>query len=410
MTLQIKSTQLATTLLATCALLLGIQSASADQFILKDGRVIAGTVVSSQAKATANPDKKSALTDEELVIEVEPDVQVVIRKSELALNGTFAKDERLKIYEAGTAKLTDTVEAHTAAVQWADSNGQKELRNAHYWRILDLDPENSVARAGLEHINDSGQWERMEDRMHRQGKVKVKSKWIFPETLELENEDYDKRFKEYKALTNITKNNIAQATAKIEKVDDPVLADVISERLADKHGVTTKLPEPVKLFFISQLARLHTGAGIRALAVCALDPSQVVRNAAIQALLEFDDKDARRFASNFLIQALGSNDNARINLAGFALGKLEAEEAILPLIGRLTSKHEIAINEGDTFSPDGGLQYNKPKKQIVIAKNEGVLGALSQITKQGFGYERADWISWYASIHAKSVADLRRDP
>ena len=410
MTHQIKSTKFTSALLAVGAMLTSATCVSADQFILKDGRIISGTVVSSQTTSTANPDKKSALTDEELVIEVEPDVQVVIRKSELALNGNRSKDEKLKNYEAGTPKLTNTVEAQMAAVQWAASNGQPDLQHAHYWRILDLEPENKEARSGLQHVNESGQWERLEDRMQRVGKVKLKGKWTYPETLELNDEDRDKRIKEFKAMTNITKNNLSQAMAKIEAVDDPLMAEVISERLADKHGNTTKLPEPIKLFFISQLARLKTPSGIRALVVCALDSSQIVRNAAIQALLDFDDSDTRRYATAFLIEALGSPDNDRINFAGYALGKLESEEAILPLINRLTSKHEIAINEGDSFSANGGLEYNKPKKQIVVRQNADVLGALAQITKQGqLGYVRADWISWYASVHAKPVADLRRD-
>lgn len=403
--------RLATSLIVTGAIVASASSVWADQFIFKDGRIISGTLVSSQTTATANPDKKSALTDEELLIEVEPDVQIVVRKSELALNGVRAKDAKLNDYEAGTAKLTDTVKAHMAAVQWSASNGQADLQYAHYLRILDLDPDNKDARAGLLHVNESGQWERIEDRMQRVGKVRFKNKWIYPEINELNDEELEKRIKEFKAMTNITKNNISQAMSKIEKVDDPLLADAISDRLADANGMTTKLPEPIKLFFISQLTRLKTPKGIRALVVCSLDASAPVRNAAIQALLDIDDSDARQMAIRFLIEALGSSDNARINLAGYALGKLEAEEAILPLVGRLTSKHEIAINEGDSFNANGSLEYNKPKKQIVLAKNENVLSALSQITKQGqLGYDRAAWINWYASIHARPVADLRRDP
>lgn len=384
--------------------------ARADQFLFKDGRFLNGKIVSRQEVATANPDKKSSLTDEELVIEVEPDVLVTIRKSELALDGIRVKDPGLKTYEDGTTRIQNTVESHMAAVKWSAQHGPKELQNAHYLRILDIDPSNKDARAALGHVNQSGQWERLEDRMQRMGKVKVKNQWVYPEATEISEEDLEKRRKEFKVMTNITNSNASQAMAKIEKVDDPLLTDAISDRLADRN----KLAEPIKLFFIAQIARQPTAKGIRALVACSLDPSVPVHNAALDALIHAKEPEIRQAAVQLLIRlGLASSDNAQINAAGYALGKLEAEDAVLALINKLVTRHEIIIaNEGNTYSDSGTFSYGNqgPKKSVVSAKNPEVLGALAQITGQGqLGYERAEWMKWYASVHAKPVEDLRRD-
>ncbi len=67
-----------TLLFGACALACQA-SLHADQFLFKDGRVITGKVVSQKTIQIANPDRKSAPTDEEMIVEIEPDVQVAIR-------------------------------------------------------------------------------------------------------------------------------------------------------------------------------------------------------------------------------------------------------------------------------------------------------------------------------------------
>lgn len=397
--------QFARTLLFGACALACQASLHADQFLFKDGRVITGKVVSQKTIQVANPDRKSAPTDEEMIVEIEPDIQVAIRKSELKVNGHIPADNRREEYELRAAKSKDTVESQFELLEFCAKNSLADLVEAHYLRILDLDADNARARSGIKHVsNNTGTWERVEDRMRRLGKSYIKGKWVYPE-LVLENEqqeEYDKRRKELlKELNNKQKD--------VSGIDDPLLAEVIADKLVDKTGNTTKIQDQLKIYYIAQLGRLENPYAGRALAICALDGNPAVRNAALDVLTK--SEKLRSASLGFLVSDLGlkSPNNDRVNFAGYALGKLEASEVILPLIMALVTKHTIAVQQNNNYNPES-FSTGGPKAQTVEAKNEQVRNALAQITGQGsLGYDRAAWIAWYARIHAKPVDDLRRD-
>lgn len=375
----------------------------ADQFLFKDGRVITGKVVSQKTIQIANPDRKSAPTDEEMIVEIESDVQVAIRKSELKVNGHIPADNRREEYALRAAKAKDTVESQFELLEFCAKNNLTDLVDAHYLRILDLDADNARARSGIKHVsNNTGTWERVEDRMRRLGKSYVKGKWVYPELVQEneQQEEYDKRRKELlKELNNKQKD--------ISAIDDPLLAEVIADKLVDKTGNTTKIQDQLKIYYIAQLGRLENPYAGRALGICAMDNNPPVRNAALDVLSK--SEKLRMASLGYLITGLKSPDNDRVNFAGYALGKLEASEAILPLIIALVTKHTTQVQQNNTYNPDA-FTAGGPKTQTVEAKNEQVRNALAQITGQGaLGYDRAAWIAWYARIHAKPVDDLRRD-
>lgn len=375
----------------------------ADQFLFKDGRVITGKIVSQKTIQIANPDRKSAPTDEEMIVEIEPDVQVAIRKSELKVNGHVPSDKRREEYESRAAKAKDTVESQFELLEFCAKNSLADLVEAHYLRILDLDADNARARSGIKHVsNNTGTWERVEDRMRRLGKSYVKGKWVYPELVQEneQQEEYDKRRKELlKELNNKQKD--------ISTIDDPLLAEVIADKLVDKTGNTTKIQDQLKIYYIAQLGRLENPYAGRALGICAMDNNPPVRNAALDVLSK--SEKLRMASLGYLITGLKSPDNDRVNFAGYALGKLEASEAILPLIIALVTKHTTQVQQNNNYNPDS-FTTGGPKTQTVEAKNEQVRNALAQITGQGaLGYDRSAWIAWYARIHAKPVDDLRRD-
>lgn len=391
-----------TLLFGACALACQT-SLHADQFLFKDGRVITGKLVSQKTIQIANPDRKSAPTDEEMIVEIEPDVQVAIRKSELRVNGHLPSDKRREEYEQRAAKVKDTVESQFELLEFCAKNNLTDLVDAHYLRILDLDADNARARSGIKHVsNNTGTWERVEDRMRRLGKSYVKGKWVYPELVQEneQQEEYDKRRKELlKELNNKQKD--------ISTIDDPLLAEVISDKLVDKTGNTTKIQDQLKIYYITQLGRLENPYAGRALGICAMDSNPPVRNAALDVLSK--SEKLRMASLGYLITGLKSPDNDRVNFAGYALGKLEASEAILPLIIALITKHTVQVQQNNNYNPDS-FTAGGPKAQTVEAKNEQVRNALAQITGQGaLGYDRAAWIAWYARIHAKPVDDLRRD-
>ncbi len=148
-------------------------------------------------------------------------------------------------------------------LEFCAKNSLTDLVDAHYLRILDLDADNARARSGIKHVsNNTGTWERVEDRMRRLGKSYIKGKWVYPE-LVVENEqqeEYDKRRKELlKELNNKQKD--------VSGIDDPLLAEVIADKLVDKTGNTTKIQDQLKIYYITQLGRLENPYAGRALAI-----------------------------------------------------------------------------------------------------------------------------------------------
>lgn len=395
-------------------------SVKADQFFLKDGRVLTGKLVSTKTVNIANPDKKSAATDEELVIELEQDVLLTIRKSELKIEGYRAKDPARDEYETSIApRMKDTVEDHRKAIKWCLDKRLNDLVVPHNLRIVDLNPDDNEARAAVEHKqSNTGRWERVEDRMRRMGKTLSKSnKWVYPELVS-ESEQQTKYDEERKKLlqeinpTKLIGPKSAQAMAAIQAIDNPILSEVIAERLIDKDGITRKnLQLPIKLFFIEQLGRFENPISAHALSACTLDDNPQIRVAALDVLIS--KPNLRSLAVGIIATALRSPDNSKVNLAGAALGRLDAKEAVLPLIGAVVTKHKVQESSGaTTYSPEGFTAGgDKPKVRIVDFKNEEVRNALAQITGQGtFGYDRKAWIAWYARLNAQPVEDLRRDP
>ncbi len=318
------------------------------------------------------------------------------------MNGHIPTDNRREEYKSLAAKSKDTVESQFELLEFCAKNSLTDLVDAHYLRILDLDADNARARSGIKHVsNNTGTWERVEDRMRRLGKSYIKGKWVYPE-LVVENEqqeEYDKRRKELlKELNNKQKD--------VSGIDDPLLAEVIADKLVDKTGNTTKIQDQLKIYYITQLGRLENPYAGRALAICALDSNPSVRNAALDVLTK--SEKLRAASLGFFVSDLGlkSSNNDRVNFAGYALGKLEASEAILPLIMALVTKHTIAVQQNNNYNPES-FSTGGPKTQTVEAKNEQVRNALAQITGQGsLGYDRSGLDRLVRQkIHAKPVDD-----
>jgi hypothetical protein len=198
----------------------------------------------------------------------------------------------------------------------------------------------------------------------------------------------------------------AQALASLGRIDDPMAVEAIAPYVADQ-----KLRDPIRRLYVDVLSRFEDVRAYRTLAVASVEDSNAsIRIAAIDALTKRGRAVAIPIISRYL-NPKPTSSNDLVNQAAFALGKLNATEVILELIGALVTKHEIANNApGMNVSGSGGLSMGGPKKITVERKNEQVLSALSQLTGQGgLGYDRAAWLAWFADRFAPPVGDLRRD-
>lgn len=160
----------------------------------------------------------------------------------------------------------------------------------------------------------------------------------------------------------------------------------------------------IRRWYVEALSRIGSSDAIRALAAIALDhPDPETRIAAVERL----EKLGPQFAAPLLTAALGSGDNAQVNRAAEALGRLGGEEAIAPLIAALQTRHVVGADapEGQmstTFTPSGGglSMGGGPKRSVVVTSNAQVLEALVTITGTNHGWDADAWRRWHASRNA----------
>ena len=122
-------------------------------------------------------------------------------------------------------------------------------------------------------------------------------------------------------------------------------------------------------------------------------------------------------AASAIVPALGSDDNARVNRAAEALGRLGAGMAIVPLIAALETEHVVVVGGGGpegstsaTFTPSGGglSMGGGPKRGKTRVQNQQVLEALVTLTGANYHWDEAAWRAWLASRQAPPDLDLRR--
>jgi hypothetical protein len=75
-------------------------------------------------------------------------------------------------YYAKVPFLPETAETHLKLAEVCMSQGLEQLGNLHYQRVLDIDPENQIARRALNQRKVDGEWTTYDAGMTRQGYVK----------------------------------------------------------------------------------------------------------------------------------------------------------------------------------------------------------------------------------------------
>ncbi|MFM8379749.1 MAG: HEAT repeat domain-containing protein [Planctomycetia bacterium] len=210
-----------------------------------------------------------------------------------------------------------------------------------------------------------------------------------------------------------------QAAEEIAEIADPAAvpalgAAVAADRAARARGL-----------FLEALARIRSGdatATLMAVAVDHADPE--TRIAAVEHLARV----APEAAVAGFTAALASPDNARINRAADALGRLLAalpkdspwrrDDIVLGrLVAALETQHVGVVGDGTaegatsvTFTPAGGglALGGGPKPVRIAVKNERVLDTLAASAGVNFEWNLAAWRAWLAAREAPADLDLRR--
>ncbi|MFM1996001.1 MAG: hypothetical protein RLZZ111_388 [Planctomycetota bacterium] len=255
-----------------------------------------------------------------------------------------------------------------------------------------------------------------QERMTAQGFVRYRGMWRTVQEIDLiERADRDNLArKDWNGRLERLRQRLdesAQADAaaeEIREIADPAAVPALAAALARERV------SRVRGFYIEALSRIRGGeaaAALVAVAVDHVDPE--TRILAVERLAALGPETA----AAGIVPALGSDDNARINRAAEALGRLGAGVAIVPLIAALETEHVVAVGGGGpegstsaTFTPSGGglSMGGGPTRRKTRVQNPRVLEALVALTGANFHWDEAAWLAWLAGRQAPPELDLRR--
>ncbi|NDC62441.1 MAG: HEAT repeat domain-containing protein [Planctomycetia bacterium] len=199
-----------------------------------------------------------------------------------------------------------------------------------------------------------------------------------------------------------------RAAEEIRGISDPFAVPAVSAALVGERAFA------VRGLYVEALGRIGSGEAVAALVSTAIDhPDRETRIAAVDRLAAL----GRHRAVPGLVAALGSPDNARVNGAAEALGRLGDASAVAPLIEALETTHVAVVGDGGpegsttaTFTPaGGGLSMGGGRRRASVpVKNERVLESLVTLTGANFGWDAAAWRAWLANRQSPPDFDPRR--
>jgi hypothetical protein len=200
-----------------------------------------------------------------------------------------------------------------------------------------------------------------------------------------------------------------RAAEEIREISDPAAVSALAALVA-KDPVLR-----VRSWCIEALARIRSPDAVGVLVSATLDhPDPETRIAAVERLQVIGP----HVAVPTLVAALRSADNAQVNRAAEALGRLNATSAVGPLIDALETQHVTVTGDGTpegatsaTFTPSGGglSMGGGPKRAKVAVRNDRVLEALVAVTGTNFEWDARGWRTWLASRRAPPAGyDPRR--
>ena len=198
------------------------------------------------------------------------------------------------------------------------------------------------------------------------------------------------------------------AVEEIREIADPFAVPALAAALGKE-----RMPR-VRADYVEALSHIRGAEAMTALVSVAVDHADPeTRILAVERLVDIGPE----MAAQAIAGALGGADNARINRAAEALGRLGSASAVGPLIGALETEHMLVAGGGApegsttaTFTPSGGglSMGGGPKRQKTRVQNQRVLEALVKITGENFDWNTAAWRAWQANRQLPPDFDPRR--
>jgi hypothetical protein len=400
------------TLATILALSAAAQTAPAEVFVLTSGGRVTGELV--------NRDESPR---RQFVIQVADGAKVTLDAAQVQ-QVLRPRPEEIE-YERIRPTYADTAAGQWDLAEWCRQHKLKTQRDVHLRRVIELEPNHAEARHALGYSQLDGRWTTRDEVMIQRGYQKYKGKWKLPQEIELlegkrkQDAAQQEWFQKVKRWRNwLGTDRDQQAVDNIREISDPVAVKALTAGLRDD-----KLPA-ARLLYIEALAKIDTVDAALALAVASIgDPIDEIRLTCLDRLQTKPRPEVVGYYVGKLKDKKSSNE--LINLAGFALGRMNDPSAIGPLIDVLITVHKFKIVKpgGDgattnTFGTGpggkaggGGMSAGGGPTMIQRTfSNQMVLDALVTLTGQNFNFDKQAWKYWYAAQKKPAEAiDARRD-
>jgi hypothetical protein len=190
------------------------------------------------------------------------------------------------------------------------------------------------------------------------------------------------------------------AAEEIREIADPFAVPALAAALAREPVLR------VRGWYVESLSRIRSSDALGVLVATALDHADPeTRIAAVERLTTIGP----HVALPTLVAALHSADNAQVNRAAEALGRLGVPSVVGQLIDALETQHVVVTGGGTpegstsaTFTPTGGglSMGGGPKRSKVTVRNERVLEALVALTGTNLEWDSRAWRAWLAMRQA----------
>ena len=350
-------------------------------------------------------------------IETTDGIEIELPKNKFSPKSTRIGDREKQYIESISAK-DDSIEAHREAVKECITNNQKLLADAHYERIVELDPADKQSWAALGYRPDKyGNWLHGDRIQKSLGLVKKYEErgWTTPQARAIVEVEQKQKMakveiskKIERALKNLGNPKLGrEATDFLRNLNDPLAIDLIVSKLK-KELDQGKNGE----FYMQVLEQMPGTTASASLIDLAMNSNnQTIVDRSIELLMRTEQ--SQELAILAFLNALGSKGVKTKDRAGSNLNGIADIRCTYQLINTLHSTIIRTQNVGQTNSvtSDGGVSASTPS--VITTKHqynhEPVLATLTQLTGENFGFDKQKWRQWYAEKFADTNLDLRRD-
>lgn len=337
------------------------------------------------------------------------------------------KSDAQRQYETLLPRMPEGPDGNWKMAQWCATQGLSEEREYHLQEVLRFEADHKDARMALGFTSLDGKWIKTDDYMRSRGFISHQGKWLTPQDVETAKlqEAIDAAQREVKPNLKRWRKSLDGRDARareaaldsIRHVKDPLAMAALAEMFDDEERAD------YRALWVEVIGQNPNPTAADTLVKAAVDDADA--NVREKARDQLDARKDRR-AMGALLGLLQSKDNAKVNRAAAALGRIGEPDAILPLIDALVTEHKFVVQRGSggggpgsigaSFSPTGGSGLSAgggPKVEKHQIQNQSALEALVTLTPQqktNFGYDKVRWKEWYAKANTPDDVDLRREP